>query len=558
MGPISEKIMIIATFNKFILRHRYFIIFSIFLGVYFVTAYHLVFDLHHVFGDAVTRAEKPFLVLYDSESKLASLGFVWPPLPSLIQIPVLAIFKGLATHGFSSNLTTAVFGALNVVLIFRFLEKTSIARGWQIILVTIYALNPMIFFYAINGMSETIFLFFVILIAWSFFRWQENQRLIHLVLIGFSLLAAFLTRYETFVLIVTIAVLIFATVVLEYINFTSNKIDNRQKTSSLSALNTAFSVSFFAIVPAIFIVFGWMFVNWMIMDDPVYFFRGAYSVSEQSDIIMGEALKMSHNIIASVGYSMERIFLLFPIFLFLLFFLIVFYWRYSWRVWSMVLLSLAVPAFEILMHYLGKSFGWLRFFIYIIPFSFILISVMWYKQKKIGNMVLVIISGLLLVSSWSSILVMKQRKYGQEEFIATRAFLQDTQVKNIDLTGETGGLKNNDVSYDVDMQVVSFLKKILQPGEKVLVDDFIGFGIVLNYGDPKIFITEVDREYKKAVENPRKYADYVLIPSAETIPFAYLDIFNRKYPKVFYKGLEHTTLEKDFEKRWRLFRLEKL
>ncbi len=526
--------------STFLYRYRYALIFVFFAIFYFVLSWHLVFNLHYAFGDAVTRTEKPFLVLYDNEPKLAALGFIWPPLPSLIQLPFIAMFKGIIIYGFAGKLVTVFFGALNVVLIYLFLERIRIRQGWKLLLTTLYALNPMIVFYAINGMSETTFLFFVIATAWHFYRWQIDKIFYHPLFIGIYLSLAFLTRYETFALTAAIGVLMFLTSIFSG----TLSGDQEVKESMLKRLKEGVNITLFSLVPVITTIFLWMGVNWLIMGDPLHFFRGSYSASEQSNSIGGEPLQTSHNVVQTIWYSYKRIFLLFPLFSFLVIFTIMRAKKYAWLGISMVLLALSIPAFEIFVHYLGKSFGWLRFFIYIIPFSFVLLAIILGYRKKISNIVMIIIVVAIVISSGFSGVTMLNEKYGKEECASVRALI-DNEV-----------IKEDIITYDTDIKVVNYLKGILNPQDKVLIDDFLGLGILLNYGDPKIFINNSDREFDLAVTSPDKYADYILIPASDGRGISKLDIFNRTYPEMYNKGADYLTLIEEFDSRWRLYQVK--
>lgn len=518
-------------------RYRYFILFGIFLVIYFLLAYHLVFDLHYAFGDAVTRTEKPFLVLYDNEPKLASIGFIWPPLPSLVQIPFIAMFKGIAVYGFAGKLVTVFFGALNVVLIYFFLERMPIRQWQKLILVLCYGLNPMILFYAINGMSETTFLFFVIGIAWHFYRWQQDKRFYHLLAMGVALSLAFLTRYETFALIASVGVLVFLTVTF----FTKRQ--EEKKLPLVKQIKNGLDLTTFVLMPAIITVIAWAGVNWLIMGDPLHFFHGEYSVSEQSNSIGGEAMSVSHDILKSIWYSYKRVAILFPAFSLFSLIIIISIRQYSWLRTSMFMLALTIPAFEVLVHFLGKSFGWLRFFIYSIPFSFILLTVIWNKYTKIKLPMFAVVVVMLVLSGYMSGIAMLDSSFGKEEYASARAFVDNKEIANKDIT------------YDMDIEVVNYLKNELQPTDKILLDDFLGYGIVLNHGDPKIFINNSDKEFDSAVGFPEKYADYILIPAPGSTGIARLDIFNRTYPDMYEKGASYLQLVHSFNNTWRLYRV---
>ena len=61
---------------------------------------------------------------------LAAIGFVWPPLPSFLDIPILAFqrwFPFLSTQAFAGSVEAALFGAGTVVLLNLALRRARVA-----------------------------------------------------------------------------------------------------------------------------------------------------------------------------------------------------------------------------------------------------------------------------------------------------------------------------------------------------------------------------------------------------------------------------------------------
>ena len=68
----------------------------------------------------------------------------------------LAAIKPLATSLVALPLTSAVFGGLLLVVIERLLGLTGLSRPRRYALVAAFGANPMIAFYASNGMAEIV------------------------------------------------------------------------------------------------------------------------------------------------------------------------------------------------------------------------------------------------------------------------------------------------------------------------------------------------------------------------------------------------------------------
>lgn len=142
------------------MRVRMTLIFFIVLIAEVIAAYFTIYKNGQVMGDAVSRTANAYFVLFLEPAKLASIGFVWNPLPSLVQlliVPFSVFWKPLATVGFAGAIATAFFAAANAALLFRYFRQAGLSVTTAILLVSLYVCNPFVFYYGFNGMSETFF-----------------------------------------------------------------------------------------------------------------------------------------------------------------------------------------------------------------------------------------------------------------------------------------------------------------------------------------------------------------------------------------------------------------
>src|SRR5690349_4617983 len=70
------------------LRHENTILFVISFGISMTLAMYMR-SLDVFFIDSLSRTANAFYVLFSRDPHLAAVGFVWNPLPSLIQLPLL-------------------------------------------------------------------------------------------------------------------------------------------------------------------------------------------------------------------------------------------------------------------------------------------------------------------------------------------------------------------------------------------------------------------------------------------------------------------------------------
>src|SRR6266704_1871389 len=174
-------------------------IFWLALTGYLAVAVLLVFGANIIQADALSRVGNAEYVLFSRDPHLAAIGFVWSPLPSLLMLPLLPfklIFPQLVQLGFAANIVSAVSMGGAVYLIWRILNGLAIARPWRLILTLLFAIHPMIIFYGANGMSEALFLFFLILSVRFLMAWLRTGRLAWQVYAGLALGCAYLCRYE--------------------------------------------------------------------------------------------------------------------------------------------------------------------------------------------------------------------------------------------------------------------------------------------------------------------------------------------------------------------------
>src|SRR5690606_5766592 len=97
----------------------------------------------YMHSDAVSRVANAFYVLYSRDPHLGAIGFVWNPLPSLLELlPLLAypIIPAIATAGLAANLLTALFAAGTSLMLFSFCRKSTGSLTISLILTLSYSL----------------------------------------------------------------------------------------------------------------------------------------------------------------------------------------------------------------------------------------------------------------------------------------------------------------------------------------------------------------------------------------------------------------------------------
>lgn len=95
-------------------------------GIYFS------YVLGYMHTDALSRVANAFYVLYSRDPHLGAIGFIWNPLPSLLEMVILLlypIFPALATYGLAAIILSATFAALTAMLLYRAGSEQGLAQG---------------------------------------------------------------------------------------------------------------------------------------------------------------------------------------------------------------------------------------------------------------------------------------------------------------------------------------------------------------------------------------------------------------------------------------------
>ena len=243
-----------------------------------------VLTLHHeiVVGDAEARLQHAFFIWANDPGKLAAIGFYWPPIQTLVLVPLAAI-KPLATSLLALPLTSAAFGAGTVVVLDRALVVAGVERALRWSLIAAFALNPMILFYSANGMAEIVYLFFLTVALYLFLRWSVEPRWQDLVLCGAAFGFAVLSRYETgfWLPLVVVGALAGLT----------------QRRVAIAQLEAAF-ISL--VVPAIYGLALWSYITSTIIGDPLGWLKILIPKTPEENPVVAAPAPDTVNLLAEV------------------------------------------------------------------------------------------------------------------------------------------------------------------------------------------------------------------------------------------------------------------
>lgn len=168
-------------------------------ALYFAAGYLLVMRYNLFEGDFASRVANAGYVIMSRDRHLSAIGFVWNPLPSLVEIPILLftpIWPDLRTHGLAGVLQSAVFMAGSVMVVRGIAVDRGVSTGWRRIALVGFAFQPMIILYGGAGMSEAAETACLLWCARHLMRWADQRRTQALAWAGIALGAGYLARYE--------------------------------------------------------------------------------------------------------------------------------------------------------------------------------------------------------------------------------------------------------------------------------------------------------------------------------------------------------------------------
>jgi hypothetical protein len=497
-------------------------IFSFLLFV--AVSYYLVFRLNVFVTDAMARTRSAWQVFFSSEPKLSNVGFVWAPLPTIMQLP-LVLIPALRVNGFSANIVTAFSGAACVQVIFLFLRKTKIRPWIRYLVLLAYIANPMVLYYSCNGMSEIVLELFVLITAFAYLRWEETHKWVYLTTSSIATCLAFLSRYDGSFVAVVVVIMIGIDAIMH----------NRKQ------LSYAESVILLYATPIAYVAGLWLFLNWLIMGDPLYFVRSDYSNAGQIGYQLAQRvdlLPLKNNLLAAMYTGLKETYQIFPFFILVSILLLIFAIIQKKKVWvGVIAISWSLILFTISNIFMGQSAMFIRYFISAIPMGIVLLAGLLelLPVRWRGVVALLSVVGIGLSAFSTADLMSRHDEWGQSNDTVVKSALTDTPLHN----------------WDEEQALAKFINT--KTTGYVLMDDFQGYRVIFFSGKPWRFITPGNTSFKKFLKSP--YGNVAYILTSSTSLEGELNQVNNTYPYLFTEGADWAKLVYE-DSTWKLFEVE--
>ena len=236
-------------------RHRIrgIALFFFLATLYFGVGSLLVLRYNLFEGDAASRVANAGYVLMSRDPHLSAIGFVWNPLPSLVEIPILLFARWwpeLRTYGLAGVLQSALFMAGSTLVVRTIALDRGLGSGWRRVAITCFALQPMIVVYGASGMSEAAETFCLLWCVRHLMRWSDQRSIADLAWAGIALGVGYLARYE--VVPAALSVVVFVAVV------------SASRAAAQVRISTMFANVGIVVFPIAHLVMIWAVTGWVV------------------------------------------------------------------------------------------------------------------------------------------------------------------------------------------------------------------------------------------------------------------------------------------------------
>lgn len=256
-------------------------------------AAYVVTVRHHatlLYGDAISHLEIARRMIDGTSPGLAQLGGVWPPLPHILELP-LVWSNRLYFDGFAGSLVSMLAYVATVVLVYKIVFHMTKSTVAGIVSAAVVALSANELYMQSTPMTESLLFCLLALTVYCIQQWADTNNYRWLTLAGIAAFLGTLTRYESWVVLAAL----FPVVVVIALYSHTRDIDLQLRRARARDRIVLF------LLPAAAGIAGWMVWNAAIFGSPLAFQTGQYA--KPSLWLTSHELAIHHWWIAFKTYS---------------------------------------------------------------------------------------------------------------------------------------------------------------------------------------------------------------------------------------------------------------
>lgn len=519
--------------------------------LYFTVGAVLVLRYNMFDPDSPSRVANAGYVLMSRQPHLSAIGFVWNPLPSMVEIPVLTlshVWPVLKTHGLAGVVQSALFMAGAAVMIRRIALDRGTGTVWRWLAVGCFALHPMIVTYGASGMSEAAETFALVWCVRHLMQWVRTGRVGDLAWAGIALGVGYLSRYEA------VPAACGAALLVAVVAFDRARRSERVHSVILSVLIVMFPlVSAFSI---------WALTGWVVTGELFATLSSQYGNDSQVSAAMDRASPLAGAASDDWVVIAARLLGMQP------FVVVAAAGAVAFAVLrrnATALVPVAtlgpVLAFAAWGQFSSTTFGWFRFYLLAIPLVVCIALALWEPREphaavaRPDAMASRVGAGLLCASLVIGIPVtvqaMSDERIGNQQLQFGLKSLADPQRFPASEQWYRRLMVN-------DRALAAYFDRKQLPDGAVLMDTFNTWGIWLGSERPKQFVITSDYDFTATLNRPRDFGVQYIVASNPGISNA--DALNVRYPELWNNGaglgtLVHSVYGATGDERFRVYRV---
>lgn len=527
---------------------------ALFVGLsalYFTIGTVLVLRYNMFDPDATSRVANAGYVVFSRQPHLSAIGFVWNPLPSMVEIPVLQLSRWwpeLKTHGLASVVQSALFMAGAALMVRRIALDRAVGAAWRWLAVACFALQPMIVVYGASGMSEAAETFFLLWCIRHLMQWIRHDRVGDLAWAGIALGLGYLARYEV------VPAAVGAAALVAVIAFRRARSSGRIDSAILSVVIVMFPLT---CAFTIWAVTGWVVSGELFATLSSQYGNGSQvagaaerggplgqAASDDWVVIGARLLGMQPFLGVAVAGAV-----------------VVAALRRNVAVLVPIATMGPVLAFAAWSQYSSTTFGWFRFYLLAIPLVVCVALACWTPHDdeparwRAGDLVSRVGAALLAASLAIGIPVtvqaMSDERIGNQQLQFGLKSLADPQRYPPTEQWFRRLMVN-------DRSLADYFDRRHLPEGSVLMDTFNTWGIWLSSNNPKQFVITSDYDFNPVMNRPWDSGVRYIVSSNPVISDA--DALNVRYPSLWNDGaglgtLVHSVYGATGDERFRVYRI---